>query len=64
MKAIRVTFSDGNTIETSINGTDEEIRQYYLGNLFNFGDTDEHPADNMQAAVDVTFLDRPENSFA
>ena len=36
MKNIKVTFSDGNVIHTSINGTEKEIRAYYLNNYFTF----------------------------
>jgi len=57
MRAIRVTFEDGNTIETNINGTDEAIRRYYIGQEFQFGDTEEHPKDKLVKAVDVEFLD-------
>ncbi len=55
---VRVTFEDGNTLETSISGTPSEIQRYYLGNVegFQFGDTDEHPADKLVRAVAVTFL--------
>lgn len=55
-RPIRVTFADGNTLTTEINGTEEEIRAYYIGQRFNFGDTDAHPEDNMQAATAVEFL--------
>mgnify|MGYP001613328733 FL=1 len=58
MRAIRADFADGNHLVTDINGTDEEIRAYYVGTAFNFGDTQEHPADRMVEAVAVTFLDR------
>jgi len=34
MRAIRVTFDDGSHLETNINGTDKEIRDYYLGQSF------------------------------
>ncbi|XZE35363.1 hypothetical protein SH501x_000853 [Pirellulaceae bacterium SH501] len=34
MRTITVYMSDGDTITTGINGTDEEIRRYYLGNRF------------------------------
>lgn len=54
--AIRVTFADGNTIETEINGTPEEVTAYYIDNVFQFGDTDEHPTDNLQRAVKLEFL--------
>lgn len=54
--SVKVTFADGNTIATEINGTREEVEAYYLGNSFNFGDTDECPRDNLQRAVSVEFL--------
>jgi len=57
MRTVKVTFADGNTITTRINGTEAEVRRYYLGQVFNFGDTEEHPADNLQRAVSVEFLD-------
>ena len=57
MRVIRVTFEDGNTMTTNINGTDEEIKEYYVGKYFNFGDTDSHPKDKMVKAVGVAFLD-------
>lgn len=61
MRSIRVTFDDGNSLETSINGTEAEIERYYLGNVdgFQFGDTDAHPADKLARAVQVEFLDGP-----
>jgi len=38
MKTVKVTFENGNTITTGINGTDEEIREYYkVGKIFNLG---------------------------
>jgi hypothetical protein len=39
------------------NGTNEEIERYYIGQVFNFGDTDEHPADLLVKAVSVDFLE-------
>lgn len=57
MRTVKVTFTDGNTIVTSINGTEQEIRDYYTKNSFNFGDNEEHPADNMQRGVTVEFLE-------
>lgn len=56
MRAIRVTFEDGNTIVTDINGTDDEIRQYYIGKSFQFGDTHECPEDKLVKATKVEFL--------
>lgn len=56
MRAIRVTFADGNAITTDINGTMEEIRAYYVGQAFQFGDTEEHPGDRLVRAVAVEEL--------
>jgi len=56
MRSIKVTFSDGHTISTNVNGTDEEIRRYYLGHVFNFGDTEAHPKDKLVTAVKVEFI--------
>lgn len=56
MRTIIATFSDGNTITTDINGTEQEIRAYYLGQWFNFGDRDWGDPDNMQRCVRVDFL--------
>jgi hypothetical protein len=45
MRTITVGFSDGDTITTSINGTNEEIARHYLGNTFEAGsDTQHHVA--------------------
>ena len=39
MKTAIVKFDNENTITTGINGTDEEIREYYgIGKAFNLGD--------------------------
>lgn len=53
MRAIRVTFDNGKRIETDINGTDDEIRAYYIGRLFDvgYGDTEV-----MARGVSVEFL--------
>lgn len=53
MRSIRVTYEDGNTIDTNINGTRKEITDYYVGKYFNFGIEDDH----MVKAVAVEFLD-------
>ena len=52
MKKIRVTFENGNSINTKINGTTETIINYYVGKIFNIG-IDE---DDLQRAVKVEFL--------
>lgn len=54
MKTIKVYFSNGDSLITSINGTREEIEKYYLGNSFNLGDGER---DLMATAEKVEFLD-------
>ena len=55
MKTVKVFFADNDSITTQINGTDEEIRDYYrIGRLFNIGTNGN---DNMQAVVKVKILD-------
>jgi len=49
----KVTFSDGDTIETWMSGTKEEITAYYVGNKFNLGSVE----DNIQTAVSVEFME-------
>lgn len=45
MRTITVYMSDGDTITTSINGTDREIIRHYLGHRFEAGsDTKHHVA--------------------
>lgn len=56
MRAITVHYADGNTWQMSINGSNAEIERYFVGSYFNFGDTEEHPADKMVQAVRVEFL--------
>lgn len=39
MKAVKVLFANGDSIITEINGTAEEIKDYYkIGRVFNLGD--------------------------
>jgi hypothetical protein len=54
MRTIKATFENGDHLVTSINGTDQEVREYYLGKQFNLGDGD---FDNMQVCVKVEFMD-------
>jgi hypothetical protein len=49
MTNVKVTYSNGDTITTAINGTIEAAKQYFLGNIFNIGSVE----DNMQTAVKV-----------
>jgi len=52
MQSITVRFESGNSINTQINGTPDEIRAYYVGNYFNLGVGD---ADRMERAISVEF---------
>lgn len=53
MLGVRVTYADGQTIDTNINATLEEARAYFIGQEFQFGDTEECPQDRMVRAVAV-----------
>lgn len=53
MKTVKVTYANGDSITTGINGSDDEIRQYFaIGRRFNIGSDD----DNMQAVTALDFL--------
>ena len=52
MKYVKVTFENGDTIETHINGTEEEIIQHYSG-LINIGKV----TDNFQRATEIEFIE-------
>lgn len=53
MRPVKITYTNGDTVETNINGTDEEIKEYYkIGRLFNIGSCE----DNLQAVVKLEFL--------
>lgn len=50
--SIIVTFEDGDTVATNINGTKDEIRAYYINNYFNLGSGSE---DKAVKAISVEF---------
>jgi hypothetical protein len=52
-KHIKVTFDNGDTLNTEINGSEDEIKKYYIGKQFNLGIG---PKDNMVKATNVEFL--------
>jgi hypothetical protein len=56
MRFVTAFFPDGNTINTSINGTVPQIIKYYLHNYFNLGTVD----DNMQLCVGL-IITEPQN---
>lgn len=49
---VKVIFENGDYLFTTINGTEAEVKDYYIGKVFNIGTV----ADNMQKCVDVEFL--------
>ncbi len=54
MKNAKITYANGDTITTGINGTNEEIKKYFkVGKLFNIG---ANGSDNMQAVVKCDIL--------
>jgi hypothetical protein len=53
MRHARVTYSDGQIINTSINGTDEQILQYFAkGKPFNLGSV----KDNVQTVANCEII--------
>jgi len=57
MRSIKVTFNDGNTVVTSVNGTDAEIRAYYIGQSFNLTLDESLSLADMPIGIAVEFLD-------
>lgn len=53
MRTIKVTFDNGDSIITNINSTESEIKEYYIGNIFNIGTYE----DCLVKAVSVKFLE-------
>jgi len=53
MLSVKVTFADGNSFVTGINATLDEAKAYYIGQTFQFGDTEEHPEDLPVKAISV-----------
>lgn len=52
MITVKCTYSDGNTVTTSINGTLEDAQSYFLGSFVNIG----HVVDNLQQCVKVELV--------
>lgn len=54
MNQVKVCFSDSQyDYVTTVNGTTDEIEDYFLGQIFNFGNP--HDGDNLQQCVMVKF---------
>lgn len=56
MRTIRVYWSNGQSLATNINGSNEEIRDYYVGKEFNISDG--KGGDKMATGVYVDFIDQ------
>lgn len=54
-RSIKVTFENGDSITTEINGSEEEINNYYLNKTFNLGPMGSSE-DKMTKAINVEFL--------
>lgn len=53
MNAYKVTFSNGDSLISSMNATLQEATEYYTTNWFNFGDNDWGQKDIMVKGVKV-----------
>lgn len=53
MNVVKVSFEDGDSMVTRINGSREEVAKYYMGNYFNMG----VESDDMKKVVKVEFLE-------
>ncbi len=53
MRTVKVTYANGDHIVTGINGTEDEIRQYFsIGRVFNIGSVE----DNLQSITKLEFI--------
>lgn len=52
MKTVKVIYENGDSMITKINGTEEDIKAYYIGKVFNIGTVE----DLLVKAVSVEFL--------
>jgi hypothetical protein len=61
MRTAKLIFKDSKyNYCTSINGTDESIKKYFLGKFLNFGDTAGCPKDDLQKCIDVIITEKKE----
>lgn len=54
MITVKVTTDKGKSWVTGINTDLQGAKDYFMGHHFNFGDTEEHPTDDMQTVIAVT----------
>ena len=52
MKTIKVIFENGDYLYTKINGTKEEIKNYFIGRIFNVGTV----KDDLRKCINVEIL--------
>ncbi len=58
MKTVYVKFEDENyNYFTNINGSNETIKEYFIGTGFQFGDTEEKPFDNIQFCINCEIVE-------
>ncbi len=57
MNAFKITYEDGNASVTNMNADLAGARRYFVGQVFQFGDTEECPRDRMVRAVSVEQID-------
>ena len=55
-REVRVIYDDGATTMTAINGTKQEIRDYYMKNIWTFEPDPESGVEVQKRAVNVEFL--------
>ena len=53
MRPIKITYADGQVLHTQINGSKQEVIEYYVGRIFNVG---RGPNDYLVKCVKVEFL--------
>jgi hypothetical protein len=63
MNTIRIDYEDGNHVVTDFNGTLAEAEAYYVGQKFQFGDTEDCPEDKLVKAIKVTEVFDPLDTF-
>lgn len=59
MRTAKAIFKNGDTITTSINGSDKDIINYYVGKVFNIGSV----TDNLVKCVDVVILPEDQEQY-
>jgi len=53
MRHVRIVTSSGYSWESNINGTDEEVKKYYMGKYFDIGN---YPHEKMDKVTNVIII--------